>query len=161
MAEHGILSRGAQKSHKVCNDCLDLLPISAFDTYIRAARGNRIYVHSYCRPCRTRRHDPLAARKSVLRTRYGLSWDDFLALLESQGGGCGVCGAREPGGKGHWHIDHDHACCHTDSSKGIVKTCGKCVRGVLCHGCNTGLGNFGDDPQRLRAAIHYLEANNG
>lgn len=58
---------------------------------------------------------------------------------------CAICGNSE-----NLHIDHDHSCCQN------TPTCGECTRGVLCAGCNHGLGMFGDDPSRLRAAIQYL-----
>lgn len=52
-------------------------------------------------------------------------------------------------------IDHDHACCSSP------KTCGKCIRGVLCRACNKGLGQFRDDPAFLRKAAEYLERRRG
>jgi len=47
-------------------------------------------------------------------------------------------------------VDHDHACCPGD------KSCGECVRGLLCGPCNKGLGNFRDNPDTLMAAVTYL-----
>jgi hypothetical protein len=41
------------------------------------------------------------------------------------------------------HLDH----CHTTSLP----------RGILCRTCNSGLGMFGDDIDRLYAAIEYLK----
>jgi hypothetical protein len=72
-------------------------------------------------------------------------------MLADQDGKCGVCGTDEPGGRhGQWHVDHDHKCCPTASS------CGECLRGILCHRCNRGLGLFNDDLDRLTSALAYL-----
>lgn len=77
---------------------------------------------------------------------YGMTAEEFDARLAAQGGVCAICGTPEWNGKGdHPHVDH----CHETSQ----------VRGLLCRGCNNGLGNFGDDPARLRAAADYLEAH--
>jgi hypothetical protein len=81
-------------------------------------------------------------RRRLLR-EYGISPEEYDALLTSQDGRCCICGADYPGANG-WHIDH----CH---KTGVV-------RGILCHRCNLGLGNFRDDPERLAAAIEYLAA---
>lgn len=47
-------------------------------------------------------------------------------------------------------VDHDHNCCPGQ------KTCGSCVRGVLCGPCNRALGLFGDNPATLIQAASYL-----
>lgn len=49
------------------------------------------------------------------------------------------------------HIDHDHSCC---PDRG--RSCGKCIRGGLCRGCNTGIGMFEDNPEKMLRAIKYL-----
>lgn len=75
------------------------------------------------------------SRTSRLR-RYGLSEDQFNRLVESQGNACGMC--HEPFRDGRRVcIDHDHACCPNRE-----RSCGKCVRGVLCLRCNTTLGHI-------------------
>lgn len=96
------------------------------------------------------------SQEKSLWAYYRLTLERFNALLEAQGGICAVphCGATTPGGKGSWHVDHDHRCCPGRYS------CGKCIRGLLCYNCNIGLGQFGDDPARLRGALMYLELPN-
>lgn len=91
------------------------------------------------------------ARASTLRQAYGMSVDEYDALLASQGGRCAICEAPvADAAERRLHVDHDHACCPGK------KSCGECVRGLLCKACNQGIGHFGDDPERLRKAIEYL-----
>jgi hypothetical protein len=87
-----------------------------------------------------------------LWNRYGLSEADYNALYEAQGGRCAICEDpvanlldHEGDGRTATALDHDH-------------TTGA-VRGILCPNCNTGLGGFRDDPERLRAAMAYLETS--
>lgn len=82
---------------------------------------------------RVREADPRLAADRRLRTRFGISLEDYEAILESQGGVCAICGTMEPGGRsGEWfQVDHDHSCCEGP------KSCGKCWRGLLCNRCNT------------------------
>jgi hypothetical protein len=78
---------------------------------------------------------------------FGLSPEDFEKMKQNQGDRCAICSSVFSSTP---HIDHNHACC---TGK---KSCGKCIRGLLCHHCNAGLGNFRDDIQRLDKAIQYL-----
>jgi predicted nucleic acid-binding Zn ribbon protein len=77
------------------------------------------------------------------RYLYGLTPEQYEAMLAEQEGRCAICRTDDAGGKGGWHVDHDHA---TGS-----------VRALLCHHCNLGLGNFRDDPVQLRSAADYLD----
>ena len=75
---------------------------------------------------------------------YGITAEDYFALLAQQENRCAVCRTEEWGGKhGVPHVDHDHA-----TNK---------VRGLLCDSCNAGLGRFRDNPTALRRAADYLE----
>lgn len=84
---------------------------------------------------------------SIRLKRYGLDAEAYAAMLSEQKGGCAICGSKEPGGRGRFAVDHDHA---AEANGQMV------VRGLLCMSCNRGLGYFADDPQRLRAASDYL-----
>lgn len=112
----------------------------------------------YCsNPCATeaRRRDgrSKATKRKALLKRYGLTQETYDAMLAAQNGGCAICGSSDPKSRhGRFHIDHDHGCCPNRDQR----TCGDCVRGLLCERCNTGLGHFGDDPDRLDAAARYV-----
>ena len=82
----------------------------------------------------------------------GLSRVEFDALLSLQGNKCAICDRTEPGGKGRWHVDHDHDC----PEHGSKKACQKCYRGLLCFNCNVALGYLGDSPMALLRAADYL-----
>lgn len=82
------------------------------------------------------------ARTSNLR-RYGVTQDWYDEKLSSQGGGCAICGTKEPGhGFKNFCVDHDH---ETGEA-----------RGLLCRTCNAGLGHFKDSQDLLRKANLYL-----
>jgi hypothetical protein len=73
-------------------------------------------------------------KANTIRRRYGLTVEEYAAILAD---GCAICGADD--------VVLDH--CHTSGK----------ARGALCQRCNMGLGQFQDDPQRLRAAAVYIE----
>jgi hypothetical protein len=78
--------------------------------------------------------------KPYLRA-YGLSRDQYDAMVLSQGGKCFIC--RElPTARGLF-VDH----CH--------KT--KRLRKLLCHHCNVALGHLGDNPAlAIRCAVYLI-----
>jgi hypothetical protein len=70
--------------------------------------------------------------------RLGITEDAFKALLAAQGYACGMC-HRPFEDDERIFADHDHNCC-PKQVKQSAKTCGKCIRGLLCFRCNTALG---------------------
>lgn len=80
-------------------------------------------------------------RKDYLRSKYGLSWDEYQQMLAAQEYRCAVC--REDFRPGWTCVDHCHA---TER-----------VRELLCPNCNFILGHAHDSPDLLRAAADYLE----
>ncbi len=131
---------------RVCPDCFKRKPLSEWSRSKSRAGG----YGSYCRACALARV-AIAQRKK----RYGITQEEFLAMLEAQDHKCAICrreitfgGGRISGkqkDQNSGSVDH----CH-DSNK---------VRGLLCNGCNVGLGYFEDNPDTLRAAIDYLARN--
>ena len=88
--------------------------------------------------------------------KYSLTAAEFHALLEAQDRRCGIC--REA-----FDLSDGYRNCHIDHVKHPRDTRNKKygrVRGLLCNGCNNGLGRFRHDPERLRNAADYLEQFN-
>jgi hypothetical protein len=81
-------------------------------------------------------------------TNYGKTPEQVQEMLKAQGSCCAICKTTDPGTKG-WVVDHDHECCPG------TKSCGECIRGILCSRCNLGLGHF-FEPKTVLAAYNYL-----
>jgi hypothetical protein len=80
------------------------------------------------------------SRRVIVKRKYGLTLEEYEAII---GKGCAICGRQGPSGPGGMALDH----CHTTGK----------IRAALCTNCNQGLGQFFDDPVRLRVAADYLE----
>lgn len=87
------------------------------------------------------------ARAYQLEKKFGLTVADYESMLRAQDGKCAICGSESSGRKdrSNFSVDHDH------------KT--NRVRGLLCRGCNTGIGNLRENPDILIRAADYLKAN--
>lgn len=85
------------------------------------------------------------AREYNRTTAHGITRLQRDALYASQGGCCGGC--WEPFPDEQLQVDHDHECCPGKTS------CGRCVRGLLCHGCNGRDVLAGERPARIAQDI--------
>lgn len=150
---------------KKCSKCKRIKLRLAFSPQA----GNRLIcgLASQCKPCKSKTQSASNARHAEARRQqresvkeqtrkrqrewdwkrqYGITEADYHAMLAEQGGGCGICGATNPGSK-TWQVfcvDHDHIT-------------GK-VRGLLCLRCNSKLGMLGDDLNTVLANLSpYLK----
>ncbi|WP_081842766.1 endonuclease VII domain-containing protein [Actinomadura welshii] len=125
---------------KYCARCSQIKPVKEFGSN----RAERTGLTTYCRPChasamlesRVRNHG--SNRNYLLKHRYGITGDEVEWMVAEQGGVCAICLRADAK-----HVDHDHL-------TGLV-------RRILCFKCNGGLGQFHDDPVRMRLAADYLE----
>lgn len=86
---------------------------------------------------RWRKKNPHKVAATNRRRRYGLSQEEFIAMLVKQGGHCALCVGPAV------CVDHSHIT-------------GK-VRGLLCFPCNLGLGYFERMVERVGAIEDYLK----
>lgn len=70
-----------------------------------------------------------------LKSMYSITVEQYDYMLKLQNGVCGICKNLEKSGI-RLAVDHDKRCCPGK------KSCGKCVRGLLCRACNIHLGYF-------------------
>lgn len=90
----------------------------------------------------------LSSKRDRLKERWGITPEQYAEMVSSQGGGCAICGGKNAfvNSKRDLCVDHDHATGN--------------IRGLLCHSCNIGLGQFREKPALLEKAIAYLKKFN-
>lgn len=133
--------RGGRHKSQTCRDCTDShpgdiwcidceawLPTSEF---YRTGQGGRFWTVR-CKPCR-------------IAHNHGVTRAHLLELSGCDQPQCGACGAVDD-----LKIDHDHR--HCPSHQG----CRKCVRGWLCHPCNSAEGLL-KNAERARQLADYME----
>lgn len=131
---------------KTCSTCKVEKPESEFHKHRRNKDGLN-YTCKNCANARTqqwRLNNPGRARVDQLRYKFDMAPSDYQKLLDSQGGGCAICGRVGPDAENRsLSVDHNHLT-------------GK-VRGLLCGHCNRALGMLQESPKLLRAAADYIE----
>ena len=120
---------------RICQDCGVSKHFSEFYSYTTKKGSNLLRLS--CKPC-------MRAAKPTYK-KYNLTIEQFNTLLNKHDGLCWACKLMPA-----TCIDHNHLCCPGPNS------CGKCVRGVLCKGCNTFVGHLESKAQRLKACQQYL-----
>lgn len=128
--------------HQWCTTCHVELPFAEFQRDRSATNG-------YARACRNCRKDMRIA------IAYGIDAATYRRLLEEQGHACRICGKPETathqsGSLRRLSVDHDHKCCPGK------KSCGKCVRGLLCARCNSAIGLVDEDLAVIDRMASYL-----
>ena len=119
------------------------------ERYIKTAKGKAAHLRSVTKDRKKKQQEVggrLELRLRKIRSERG---EDAVIWFEKQKSMCRICGKtvhkapeNSKDKQDQAVIDHDH------------KT-GK-LRGLLCHQCNVGLGNFKDDVSILVNAMLYL-----
>lgn len=139
---------------KTCSMCNKQLEANLDNFYRDMTHKDRLA--SSCKPCRVansskwqkdnrqRRRDWANAnrRRTLLQQNYGLTIEEYEAILASQGGVCAICKQPPMGKRKHLFVDHDHA---TNKN-----------RGLLCGLCNAALERMESIPDWHEKAINYL-----
>lgn len=101
----------------------------------RRARARAEAGHGWTNPVYQLRH--------YARKLWHVDPEGLIEFVEGHDGYCEICGrtAEEV---------------HKDGRRLAVDHSDAGVRGMLCHHCNTGIGHFQDDPERLMRAVKYL-----
>jgi len=144
-----ILARN-ENGDKLCIKCERWMPVNWFtkNKYQPDA------LDAWCATCK--RDDGMdrdSRRQRRREVRFNITHEQFLDMLEAQGNGCAICKTQTPDGYG-WCLDHDHACCPTPA-----RSCGKCVRAVLCGRCNSALGLIKESRETAMAMALYIDTH--
>lgn len=137
-----------------CIKCKRPLPVSAF----QRDKYKKYGIKHVCKECYNSYQKPIgrnwrSKNRDKLREEYiwrdrkfdfGITKEQYLQMLADQNGACAICKVKPAENASRkMHVDHNH-------------TTGE-IRGLLCRGCNHGLGHFGDSITIIKNAACYLE----
>ena len=123
----------------LCKGCDEEKSVDEFGRDAKAKSGKR----NRCKKCWAAYHRVRYKTDGHYRKRYGITMEDYQAMVAHQDGLCAICHQKPPFRQ--LFVDHDHR-----TNK---------VRGLLCSPCNTGIGYFKDDCERMKQAIAYVITN--
>jgi recombination endonuclease VII len=92
---------------------------------------------------RWRANNPGRTVSSNRLRQYGVSPEQYEAMLHAQDFRCKLCRVPDVACTKSLAIDHDHATGE--------------IRGLLCSSCNSGIGKLGDNLEGLERAVAYLK----
>jgi len=128
-----------KKNYCLCKEC-NVLNAQKYNNEHKVERAKyceKYYKKRYqCEKFKTSRSDYVRERK------YGIKPVEFKNMLEQQDNKCACCSSQFTEKNGP-KVDH----CHKTGA----------VRGLLCNGCNAGIGFLGDNLAGVQKAIIYLE----
>jgi len=146
------------KAKNLCRRCHARYVRNGHTDYIRPVKGAKlcskcgrhpVHAKDMCKGCYSsalRKENPERYLEYDLQIHSGISLEEYYGMLERQNGGCAICGRKETikknGKPMRLSIDHDH-----ETGR---------IRGLLCSGCNKGIGHLQDSPDILTKAIDYL-----
>lgn len=142
---------------KTCSKCAESKAEHEFHIYRR--KGRRDGLRAQCKACHYQatiryfetpkgREIRAANDRKQRMANYGITPAEYDSKLEEQGGVCKVCKRPCPSGRA-LAVDHDHRCCPGQ------KSCGKCLRDLLCGPCNDAFGLLSEDYDRIIALAAY------
>jgi len=118
----------------------DKAELLAWDRNVRLAR-KREFSPRPSQNTQPVKYSGISSHDRMLRDKYGITAEEYDAILSSQGGLCAIC--TRPPGRRRLSVDHDH-----ETGR---------VRGILCPRCNSVLGMVADSSKILHSAAVYLE----
>lgn len=146
---------------KVCKECKEEKELDQFPISSTSKAGKPSY-RSLCKRCynmaqreyregdpetqerirrswreSSKRYMTVEKRRNKTLAKYDMTTEDYNRMFDEQNGGCAIC-------QKNISLVVDH--CHNTNR----------VRGLLCNHCNTALGMFEDDVDRLQQAMLYL-----
>lgn len=152
-----------QKSytHKICSKCKEKKALKLFNSKgcickectnkaSKEYRKNNLEkVKARAKEYRKKNYNSLNTYIKRIKRDYGVTLEWYLEQLEKQNGNCAICGRPPPKRKDgieKLYIDHNHGTGQ--------------VRELLCHNCNSMIGQAIESPIILKNAIDYLEKHN-